>query len=93
MLFPLDWCDRDSLRPLSSLELTLNDSRFNPSSIARACQISRQCSPSTSRPPWMAGVMVKASELLGRFDVVLVVNRHNEPALLIQHPQVMALYP
>jgi hypothetical protein len=28
--------------------------------------------------------MVKASELLERFDVVLVVNSHNDPALLIQ---------
>ena len=42
---------------------------------------------------WTSHVMVKASELLGSFDVVLVVNRHNEPALLIQHPQVMAVYP
>jgi hypothetical protein len=33
---------------------------------------------------WSFHVMVKASELLERFDVVLVVNRHNDPALLIQ---------
>jgi hypothetical protein len=33
---------------------------------------------------WSFHVMVKASELLERFDVVLVANGHNEPALLIQ---------
>jgi hypothetical protein len=42
---------------------------------------------------WTFHMMVKASELLERFDFVLVVNGHNEPALLIQQPQVMALYP
>jgi hypothetical protein len=43
---------------------------------------------------WTFHMMVKASELLERFDFVLVVNGHNEPALLIQHPQVhQSMYP
>jgi hypothetical protein len=42
---------------------------------------------------WIFHMMVKGSELLECFDFVLVINGHNEPALLIQHPQVMALYP
>ena len=37
----------------------------------------------TTVDSWTFHVMVKASELLEHFDVVLVVNSHNDPALLI----------